>query len=112
MTATWLLCDGQLVAPVTVAVLDMERSAGLLGQDSLRGALLLEGAHHVHTFGMHFPLDVAFCDRRLRVFDVITLARNRLSRPRIRSRFVLEATAGAFQKWGISPRSQLSVVDR
>ena len=36
--------------------------AGLLGRDGIEGALLLRPARSVHTLGMRFAIDVAFCD--------------------------------------------------
>jgi uncharacterized membrane protein (UPF0127 family) len=105
----WLLCDGIRVAPVEVASLPGERSRGLLGRDGIDGALLLAPAVVVHTFGMRFALDVAFCDRDLRVLGVATMPRYRLSRPRIRARAVLEAEAGAFARWGVKRGSRLAI---
>ncbi len=103
------MCDGVRVAPLTFAILDFERSQGLLGLDAFAGAILLEPAHLVHSFGMRFAIDVAFCDRDLRVFAVVTLGRNRLARPRVRSRAVVEASAGAFRRWGVTEGSRLAV---
>ena len=45
---------------------------GLLGRDGIEGALLLRPARSVHTFRMRFAIDVAFCDRDLRVLRVVT----------------------------------------
>jgi uncharacterized membrane protein (UPF0127 family) len=108
---SFLLCDGVRVAPVTVASLPWELSVGLLGRDHVDGALLLETSFVIHTFGMRFPLDVAFCDRSLRVLEVRTMGRNRVARPRLRSAVVLEAAAGAFGAWRLAPGSRLRVED-
>jgi uncharacterized membrane protein (UPF0127 family) len=94
-----------------VAALPWERSRGLLGRDRIDGAILLDPAVVVHTFGMRFPIDVAFCDRQLRVLAVVTMRPQRLSRPRLGARVVLEASAGAFGGWQLSTGSQLSVDD-
>jgi uncharacterized membrane protein (UPF0127 family) len=94
-----------------VATLPWERSRGLLGRDGVDGAILLEPAVLVHTFGMRFPIDVAFCDRRLRVLAVVTMRPQRLSRPRMAARAVVEASAGAFSGWRVAAGSQLSVED-
>ena len=56
------------------------RSRGLLGRDGVDGALLLRPCRSVHTVGMRFPIDVAFCDDELRVLRVVTMPRHRLSR--------------------------------
>jgi uncharacterized membrane protein (UPF0127 family) len=108
-TSSWLVCDGRRVAPLTIAAFDWDRSVGLLGRDHFDEALLLQPAWLVHTFGMRFPIDVAFCDRQLRVISVITVARFRLTRPRVRARAVVEAAAGAFEGWRLAVGSHLSV---
>lgn len=92
-----------------VAALPWERSRGLLGRDRVDGAILLQPAFVVHTFAMRFPIDVAFCDRDLAVIGVVTLRRNRLTRPRLRARAVVEASAGAFGGWGLMVGSRLGV---
>ena len=38
---------------------------GLLGRDGIDGAMLLRPARSVHSVGMRFPIDVAFCDQDL-----------------------------------------------
>jgi uncharacterized membrane protein (UPF0127 family) len=106
-----LLCDGQRIAPLLVATTSWELSRGLLGRDHVDGALILQPAFMVHTFGMQFPIDVAFCDGDLRVLAVRTLGRNRLTRPRIRSRSVIEASAGAFSGWGIAVGTVLGIAE-
>lgn len=46
-----------------------ERARGLLGRKPLERdeALLIEPCWLVHTFGMHYPLDIAFVDRKGRI---------------------------------------------
>ena len=111
MPTSWLVCDGVRVAPVTVPASSLERSHGLLGRDSVEGALLLRPAFVVHTFGMRFPIDVAFCDRRLQVRAVMTMGRNRINRPRVGTSVIVEAQAGAFNRWRLMPGSHLGVED-
>jgi len=65
--------------------------------------LVLEPCRQVHTIGMRFPIDVAFCDRAGVVLRVVTMRPGRLSRSVWRSRFVLEGPAGAFPGWGLRP---------
>ncbi|MBW3614975.1 MAG: DUF192 domain-containing protein [Actinobacteria bacterium] len=105
----WLLRDGEVLAAVEVAVSFAERAAGLLGRDGIDGALLLKPARSVHTFGMRFPIDVAFCDGDLTVIETLTLRRQRLTRPRLRARSVLEAEAGAFERWRLRPGDHLEI---
>ena len=77
------------------------RRRGLLGRDGIDGALLLTPARSVHTFGMRFDIDVAYLDADGVVVDVAPMKRWRLGLPRWRARSVLEAEAGAFERWGL-----------
>src|SRR3546814_15438552 len=76
----WLLREGEVLASLEVADLRAARRKGLLGRDGIDGALLLLPARSVHTFGMRFHIDVAWCDRELNVVRTATLRRNRLTR--------------------------------
>ena len=87
--------------PLEIASSYRARTKGLLGRDSVDGALLLSPAGSVHTFRMRFPIDVAYLDRRLRVIAVRTMKPGRLGLPRLRSRHVLEAEAGVMEGWGV-----------
>ncbi|MFI1469598.1 DUF192 domain-containing protein [Streptomyces wuyuanensis] len=85
------------------------RYRGLLGRDGLDGALMLTPCTSVHTFRMRFAIDVAYLDRELRVLDVHTMRPGRLGLPRLRSRHVLEAEAGAMAEWGVRPGVRLVI---
>ncbi|MCP9996267.1 DUF192 domain-containing protein [Streptomyces werraensis] len=95
--------DGGVSArvPLEIAASYRARTRGLLGRESLEGALLLSPASSIHTFRMRMPIDVAYLDRRLRVLDVRTMPPGRLGRPRVRARHVVEAEAGAMAGWGL-----------
>ncbi len=105
----WLLKDGQVLATLEIADGFEARLRGLLGRDGMDGALLLRPARSVHTFGMRFPIDVAYCDRDLRVLDVACMGRHRMGRPRLRARCVIEAEAGAFERWDLRPGDELEI---
>lgn len=98
-----------MLASLEVADGRHARSRGLLGRDGCDGALLLRPARSVHTLGMRFPIDVAFCDDELRVIRTVTMPRHRLSRLVWRSRAVVEAEAGSFARWQLRPGDQLEV---
>ncbi|MET7291944.1 DUF192 domain-containing protein [Streptomyces griseoloalbus] len=87
--------------PLEIATSYRARTKGLLGRDTLDGALLLSPANSVHTFRMRMPIDVAYLDRRLRVVAVRTMPPGRLGLPRLRARHVIEAEAGAMAGWGL-----------
>lgn len=105
----WLLRDGEVLAALEVVESLAARSRGLLGRDGIEGALLIKPARSVHTIGMRFPIDVAFCDRDMTVIATVTMARYRAGRPRLRARCVLEAEAGAFERWTLRPGDRLEI---
>ncbi|MGM1076102.1 DUF192 domain-containing protein [Streptomyces sp. H28] len=101
---------GTLRVPLELACSYRARTRGLLGRDAVDGAMLLSPAGSVHTFRMRMPIDVAYLDRRLRVVAVRTMPPGRLGRPRLRARHVLEAEAGAMERWGLRVGARVSVV--
>lgn len=107
----WLLRDGEVLASLEVAKERRARRKGLLGRDGIEGALLLDPAKSVHTFGMRFPIDVAWCDRDLTVLRVARLERNRMTRPVLGATCVLEAEAGAFAHWELTVGQHLERKD-
>ncbi|GAB1337548.1 DUF192 domain-containing protein [Streptomyces sp. E-15] len=95
--------------PLEISASYRARTRGLLGRDSVDGAMLLSPASGVHTFGMRIPIDVAYLDRRLRVVAVRTMDPGRLGLPRLRARHVLEAAAGAMAGWGVRAGARVEV---
>ncbi|WP_153183081.1 DUF192 domain-containing protein, partial [Streptomyces sp. E5N91] len=87
------------------------RTKGLLGRDSVDGAMLLTPANSVHTFRMRMAIDVAYLDRRLTVIAVRTMRPGRLGLPRPRARHVLEAEAGAMIRWGVRVGARIALED-
>ena len=110
-SARWLLRDGSVLATTEVAASYAERMRGLLGRSGFEGALFLPRTRAVHSLGMRFALDVAFLDRDLRVLSVIVLPPWRFTLPRPRARCVLEAEAGAFERWELRPGDELELHD-
>ena len=66
----WLLRDDKVLASLEVADSRSARRRGLLGRDGFEGVLLFEGTRSVHSVGMRFPIDVAFCGPDLGADDV------------------------------------------
>ncbi|GGT87548.1 DUF192 domain-containing protein [Streptomyces coeruleorubidus] len=87
--------------PLEIATSYRARTRGLLGRNSVEGAILLSPANSVHTFRMRMPIDVAYLDRDLRVIAVRTMRPGRLGMPRLRARHVVEAQAGVMAGWGV-----------
>jgi uncharacterized membrane protein (UPF0127 family) len=74
-----------------------ERRRGLLGRDALASdeGIYLVPCEWVHTFGMRFPIDIAFLHRSGRILSVHhALKPRRLSKLVFRADGVLELAAG------------------
>jgi len=98
----WLVREGgEVLASAEVARRARERTHGLLGREagSMTGALVLRPCRQVHTLGMRFAIDVAFCDREGVVLRTVTVPPWRVTRVVWRSGFVVEAAAGSFERW-------------
>ncbi len=108
-TSGWLLRDGEVLAALEVAEGFRARSRGLLGRDGIEGAILLRPARSVHSLGMRFALDVAFCDKDLTVRRTVCLRPGRVTRPSLRGGCVIEAESGAFERWKLQAGDRLEV---
>ncbi|MFF3394182.1 DUF192 domain-containing protein [Streptomyces sp. NPDC002669] len=95
--------------PLRIAASYRARSRGLLGQDGIDGALMITPCGSVHCFGMRFTIDVAYLDRKFKVLAVRTMKPGRLGLPRLRARHVIEAEAGAMEKWGLRPGVRVEI---
>jgi uncharacterized membrane protein (UPF0127 family) len=108
----WLVTDDKRV--LASAELAESRSAkrhGLLGRDGMEGALVLRPCRWIHTFGMRFPVDVAFLDADGCVVKTMQMHRHRLGIPVWRAAVVIEAEAGAFARWGLRVGDVVEVRD-
>jgi uncharacterized membrane protein (UPF0127 family) len=105
----WLVRGDDVLATIDVADSFGTRLKGLLGRDGLDGALLIKPAKSVHTFGMRFAIDVAFCAKDLTVIDTVTMPPNRPGLPRPKAHCVIEAEAGAFERWGLRAGDRLEL---
>lgn len=105
----WLLRDDEVLASLEVASTRADRRRGLLGRDGVEGALLIERARSVHSIGMRFPIDVAFCDGDMVVVKTMRLKPNRVTAPVVRAHSVIEAEAGRFAHWTLCPGDRLEV---
>jgi uncharacterized membrane protein (UPF0127 family) len=105
----WLVRDDRVLASLEVASGRLAKGRGLLGRDSLEGAMLIEGRRSIHTFTLGFELDVAFLDADHTVVRTLRLARNRVTLPVWQARSILEAEAGAFGRWNLVVGDQLEI---
>ena len=105
----WLMSDGQVLASAEVAATRAQRRRGLLGRTHVEGALVLPRTRWVHTIGMKVPIDVAHLTADGTVARTTTMKRHRLGRPVRHSAMVIEASAGAFERWGVRPGTHIEV---
>ena len=105
----WLVRHEEVLASVEVASNAGARIRGLLGRDGFDGAFYLPKAKSVHTFGMRFPIDVAFVDEELRVIKIATLRSRRVTGIVWQAAGVIEAEAGQFARWGITCGDELAI---
>ncbi len=95
----WLMSEARVLASVDVATTRAEKAKGLLGRDTMEGAYAIPKCRWVHTIGMRFPVDVAYLDADNVVIKIASMHRYRMALPVPKARTVLEAKAGAFERW-------------
>jgi uncharacterized membrane protein (UPF0127 family) len=105
----WLVRGDDVLAAAEVAVSRRKRRQGLIGRTALEGVLVIRPCRQVHTFGMQFAIDVAFCDRYGFVLHTVEMLPRRVSRPVWRAYFAIEAPAGAFDRWSLHPGDVVEV---
>jgi len=111
----WLVSNGRVLASARLAVDRESRRRGLLGtEDStvddsgdssntgdIEGALVLPSCRWVHTIGMRRAIEVAYLDDHGRVIKSVHMRPHRVGAPVPRARTVVEASEGAFARWGL-----------
>lgn len=105
----WLVSAGHVLASAERAHSRGSRARGLLGRDGIGGALVLAPCRSVHTVGMRFPIDVAYLDEQGFVLKVAHMHRNRIGLPVWKAKSVVEAEAGAFERWGLQVGQQVEL---
>lgn len=105
----WLVRGDDVLATLDVADSFGSRLKGVLGREGIDGAFLIKPAMSVHTIGMKFAIDVAFCDKNLKVLETKTVSPYRVTLIRPQARCVIEAEAGAFERWGLRVGDELEI---
>lgn len=105
----WLVSDAKVLASAEVAVTRRQRRQGLLGRESIEGALVIDRCRWIHTIGMKFPVDVAYLDPDGVVVKTIQMQRFRVGIPVWNARSVVEAEAGAFGRWGLGVGDRIEI---
>ena len=101
MDMAWLMSEARVFASIEIANDRRTRLKGLLGRDTIEGALVIPSCRWVHTIGMRFPIDIAYVNAANVVIKTESLQRHRVGVPVPRARMVIEAKAGAFERWGL-----------
>lgn len=97
----WLVSDARVLASAEIAGSRRDRGRGLIGRESVDGAFVLPRCRWVHTMGMKVPLDVAYLDAEGVVVKVVRMPPRRIGAPVWAARTVVEAEAGAIERWGL-----------
>ena len=105
----WLVCGDRVLASAERANRRRARARGLLGRDGIGGALVLTPCRSVHTLGMRFAIDVAYLDEQGVVIKIAHMRRHRIGLPVWKARSVVEAEAGAFERWGLQVGQQVEL---
>jgi uncharacterized membrane protein (UPF0127 family) len=104
--------DGRVVCErCTLAYSARARMRGLLGREDLAPdeGVLLRPAGSIHTFFMHFAIDVVFLDRDGRVVRIVEHVRPWRTAAARGARAVLELRAGESARRGLRPGDMLEV---
>jgi len=94
-----------LAEEVIVADTPLKRMKGLLGKKEFnRGkAIILKPCNSIHTFFMHFPIDVLFVDKQKRVIRAISsLKPGRLTYIYFNAAFAIELPCGTLESTSTS----------
>ena len=105
----WLVREGDVLAAAEVAATARARRRGLRGRGGVEGAFVLRPCRNVHTVGMRFTIDVAFCDRDGVVIRTCCLRPWRLSPVVPRAALAIEAPVGAFERWNLRLGDKIEV---
>ena len=90
------------------------RTRGLIGHEPLSPGqgMLIRPCRWIHTFGMSFPIDVLYVNKRWRIVAVSeNLRPGRIDRPVPQAWFVVELAAGAIRQAGLQVGDHLEIQD-
>ncbi|MBV8809730.1 MAG: DUF192 domain-containing protein [Acidobacteriaceae bacterium] len=101
-----------LADSVAIADTSAKRRRGLLGRDSLPegSGLWIVPCESVHTWGMRFPIDVLYLDRKKKVRKLRSVMVPWRVSMCLSAHSVLELPAGVIEKTGTQPGDQLTLL--
>lgn len=88
------------------------RTRGLIGHPHLEPgqALMIPGSRWIHTFGMSFPIDVVYVDKKGRIVALTeSLPPHRVDRPVLRAQTVIEMAAGEIRRLALKVGERLEL---
>jgi len=97
-----LVSEARVLASADVADTSKQRRQGLRGRRDIEGAFVIPTCRWVHTLGMRVPIDVAFVDDSGVVIKIVRMRRWRIGAPVPKASWLIEASTGAFERWGLS----------
>jgi hypothetical protein len=113
---TWLVRDGDVLATADEATSLPDMLRGLWHRPVPLGALLLRPPLVLHTVGVPYAVDVAFCedgtDGRMAVTETVRLPPFRVARPRLGAKLLVVAADGAFERWRLTVGDELEIRGR
>jgi len=113
---TWLVRDGDVLATADEATSLPDMLRGLWHRPVPTGALLLRPPLVLHTVGVPYAVDVAFCeggtDGRMAVTETVHLTPFRVARPRLGTKLLVVAADGAFERWRLVVGDELEIRGR
>ncbi|MBC7261461.1 MAG: DUF192 domain-containing protein [Chloroflexi bacterium] len=101
-----------IVHNLEVAADVRSKTRGLIGHLPLESgqALMIPGSRWIHTFGMSFPIDVVYVDKKGRIVALTdNLPPRRIDRPVLRAQAVIEMAAGEIRRLGLKVGERLEL---
>ena len=106
----WLLRQGEVLASLELASSPSGGRRAMSGVDR-PAAVLVRPSRSAHSLGVRKPLDVAYLDQDLTVLALVRISPYRVAWPRRGTAAVLQAEAGAFDRWGLRLGDCLEIKD-
>lgn len=107
--SAWLMRSGDVLASANVADTPQSRRKGLIGCSSVENAMVITQCKWIHTIGVKTTLDIAYLDAGGAVIKTERVKPFRISAPVSRSKTVVEAGAGSFERWNLKVGDVLEV---
>jgi hypothetical protein len=108
----WLVREGDVLAAADAATSRRDGLKGLWGRPRPDGALVLRRPLLLHTVGVGYAVDVAFCNEDMVVIATVRLPRFRVARPRRGAKLLVVAGEGAFERWRLTTGDRLEVTGK